>query len=209
MNMDALNEIVFTEEPRLYHYRGKAYRSVTDYLKDALGDPFAGVPENVLKFAQARGNAVHKAVELLTAGELDWRTVDARIEGYVRAAEKFHRDCPGTIVAAELPIVTPIPGVAGRPDLIKFIRGYRSLVDYKTSQQMKPRMRLQTAGYKKIWNARYPKHPVSHRYGLRLQPDGYYKLIPHDDLDDMKAFDDILAQGKATERARNWVIKYA
>lgn len=202
------NEIVFTAEPRSYVYRGKPYRSVTDYIGAWLGNPFAMVRPSVMRHAIERGNAVHSAIELMTAGRLDWATVDPRIEGYVRAAEKFHRENPGTIVYTEKRMVSPELGVAGTPDIVMFIRGYRSLVDYKTSQQMSPRMRLQTVGYQKLHNATYPKAQIVKRYGLRLQPDGNYKLVPHDDPDDGVAFDVMLAELRAHDWAEKWKQKY-
>src|SRR5690349_670382 len=122
-----LDEIVFQEEPHLYHLGGKTYRSVTDHLEAVLGDEFADVPPDRLAFAQNRGNMVHLAAALLVAGELDWTTVDPRIEGYVRAVERFHAECPGKIVYFEKPLVSTCHALAGRPDIVKFIRGRRSL----------------------------------------------------------------------------------
>ena len=106
-------------------------------------------------------------------------------------------------------MVSVADGFAGRPDICKFIGGYRSIVDFKTAQQMTSRMRLQTAGYKFLHNAWFPYQPIEKRYGLRLQPDGFYKLVPHDDLDDEKAFYDLLVAAQANEKAAFWKAKYA
>lgn len=209
MNLLPLDEILFQEEPRLYLFRGKGYESVTGYIKDALGDDFANVPQDRLEFCQGRGNAVHLAGAFLIAGELDWSTVDSRIEGYVRAIERFHKDCPGEIIYTEKRMVSRDLVLGGTPDLCKFIRGYRSLVDYKTSQQMKPRMRLQTAGYKELHDSLFPNAPIHRRYGLRLQPDSFYKLVPHDDFEDEIAFKDLRAESQARARAARWKLKYA
>lgn len=209
MNLLPLDEIIFQQEPRLYLHRGKGYRSVTDYITEILGDPFADVPQDRLEFCQGRGNAVHLAGALLVDGELDWNTVDPRIEGYVRAIELFHKECPGKIVYSERRLVSTTVGVGGTPDLVKFIRGRRSLIDYKTSQQMTPRMRLQTAGYEVIHNDQFPNQPIYDRYGLRLNPNGTYKLIPHDNPDDLPAFRAFMAEAKAKEAAAFWKAKYA
>lgn len=209
MNLLPLDEIVFQQEPRLYRFRGKGYRSVTDYITEVLGDPFADVPEDRLTFCQGRGNAVHIGAALFVDGELDWNTVDPRIEGYLRAVERFHNDCPGRVVYTEKRLVAPELGLAGTPDIVKFVRGRRALIDYKTSQQMYPRMRLQTVGYKKIHDFLFPNQPIYVRYGLRLQPDGFYKLIEHDDPQDEMAFDAFIAEAKAKEVAAGWKLKYA
>ena len=208
MNLLPLDEIVFTSEPHSYTLRGKRYPSVTQVLTSTLGDDFADVPPDRLEFCQGRGNAVHLAASLLVAGELDWSTVDPRIEGYVRAVEKFHAECKGRIVAFEKRLVSPNLGLAGTPDLIKFINNRRAVVDYKTSQQMKPRMRLQTEGYARLWNALYPSTPVYDRYGLRLQPDGFYKLVKHEDPDDAPAWDALIYKERADRGAAPFVLKY-
>lgn len=208
MNLLPLDEIVFLAEPHTYHLGGKEYPSVSRVLDSILGDAFEDVPPDRLEFCQGRGNAVHEAAALLIGGELDWSTVDPRIEGYVRAAEKFHQDCPGKIVYTEKRMVSPYLGIAGTPDIVKFLRGRRSLIDYKTSQQMKPRMRLQTAAYMALHNALYPTQPIYDRYGLKLSPDGTYKLIPHEDFDDLAAFDDIFNHFKAQQKSDRWVAKY-
>ena len=209
MNSLPLDEIVFQEDQHSYHLRGKQYPSVTSVLTSTLGDAFAACPKDRLEFAQNRGSMVHLAVALLTDGELDWKTVDPRIEGYVRAAERFHKDCPGKIVYTEKRMVDKESGLAGTPDIVKFIQGRRSLIDYKTSQQMYPRMRLQTAGYKRLHNALFPTAPIYDRYGLRLQPDGFYKLVQHQDLDDEAAFDALFQEAKAKAKADQWRKKYA
>lgn len=208
MNLLPLDEIVFLEEPHSYHLRGKEYPSVTRILTQTLGDAFSGVPQDRLEFAQNRGNMVHMAVQLLTAGELDWTSVDPRIEGYVRAAERFHIECPGKIVYTEHRMVDPVSGLAGTPDIVKFVRGRRSLIDYKTGQQMKPRMRLQTAGYKKLNDLKFPNAPIYDRYGLHLGADGFYKLIQHEDLDDEAAFEKFFNEAKAKIEADPFREKY-
>lgn len=208
MNLLPLDEIVFQAEPRRYITRGQSYRSVTDYLTEVLGDPFADVPQDRLEFCQGRGNGVHLAGALLVKGKLDWNTVDPRIHGYVKAIENFHRDCPGKIVYTEKRLVSLSLGLGGTPDLVKFIGGHRSLIDYKTSQQMTPRMRLQTVGYQLLHNCRYPFEPIYKRYGLRLNPDATYKLIAHDDPYDAAAFDCLLKEAKAREAAEQWKDKY-
>lgn len=208
MNLLPLDEVVFLEEPHSYSLRGKEYPSVTRIINGRLGDPFADVPPDRLEFAQGRGNAVHMAAKLLTDGELDWNTVDPRIEGYVRAVERFHYEKKGKIVYTEKRMVSPELGYAGTPDLVMFLDGRRSLIDYKTGQQMTARMQLQTAAYAKLHNALFPNQPIYERYGLRLQPDGFYKLVHHNDLDDEMAWEKILAQFKAGMEAQQYVEKY-
>lgn len=203
------DEIIFSEEDHTYTMRGKHYISVTGVFKDTLGDPFASVPEDRLEFARQRGIAVHAAMALLVRGKLDWKTVDPRIEGYVRAGERFERECPGKSMYVEKRMVIPEMELAGTPDVVRFIRGHRSLVDYKTGQQMTKRAKLQTAGYKKMHNFKFPYFPISKRFGLRLQVDSYYKLVEHDDPLDELAFDALHQEALAKQRANPWRLKYA
>ena len=109
------DEIIFIDEPHLYRKGGRDFRGVSDIINTAYGDPFANILPKILKYAQNRGSMVHLAGLMLMEGDLDWKTVDPRIEGYVRAIEKFHRECPGKIVYMEKRwSARPLDTAAGR-----------------------------------------------------------------------------------------------
>lgn len=199
----SLDDLLFTEEPHRYVYRGREYLSVTQVIREAgFGEDFSAVPADRMEFCQRRGRMVHLACRMLSEGELDWSTVDPRIEGYVRAYEKFLAECPGKVAAVEHRLVYPDMGLAGTPDLVKFIGGRRALIDLKTGATKSAKW--QTAGYAKLWAAIYPSKPIYERYSLKLDKAGQYKLIPHEKTEDEVAFDMMLHFALAKQRLDLW-----
>lgn len=205
-----LDEILFDEEPHTYTYRGRRYESVTQVIRLAgLGDDFSAVPQDRMEYAQRRGRLVHLACQYYDDGELDLKSVDGSILGYVEAYIRFREDRPLKVIANERRFVDVTAKLAGTPDLICWIDGRRSVVDRKTSQYMSKSMGLQTAGYKFLWNALHPNSPIYDRYGLRLEKTGKYKLFPHEDPDDSCAFMISLAHAESESRMMPWRAKYA
>lgn len=206
-------EIIFTEEPRLYWMAGESYKSVTGLLGGAGISPnFNFVPPRLLEHAIARGNAVHLATHLLDEGKLDEDTVDPQIAGYVDAYRLFRRECRIAMIAREQKTVSTL-GFGMRPDIVAWICGRRAIVDLKTAQNLGKSTGPQTAGYKIGWNSIHPRERIEDRYGLRLQANGMYKLIPYEKPEDEHCFMDCLAlSAKPTpellERITNWRSKY-
>lgn len=62
--------IIFDEDSHEYTLNGISFTPVTQLLKKYnLSANYTGIPDNVLKKAAARGNAVHKALELYIGGD--------------------------------------------------------------------------------------------------------------------------------------------
>ena len=176
--------VLFQEEPRRYLYRGKSYRSVTDRIQAVgFGPDFSYVKPAHLEYCRQRGNAIDEALIYHYEGDLKPGSVDPAIEQYFLAALKFDGECPGPIVAVHPRLCSELLGVAGTPDLIRFIRGRRAVVDWKTGADNP----LQTWMYMMLWNQAHPNHPAYERYGLRLKPSGAYVLKEHNDPDDSYA----------------------
>lgn len=206
----AFDEILFEEEPHRYTFRGKPYNSVTQAMRlGGLGDDFSKVSPERMEYAQRRGNMVHTACQYYTEGDLKLDSLDPAIRGYVDAYILFTQDCPVKPIAVEQKLVHIGLALAGRPDLVGFMRGQRVVIDWKTSQHMSKSMGVQTAGYKILWNACHPTQPIRERYGLRLEKNGKYKLFPHEDYEDELAFRDVLAHSQSAERMQQWMVKYA
>ncbi len=204
-----LDEILFEEEAHAYSYRGRRYNSVTQAIRMAgLGDDFSAVPQDRMEYAQRRGNMVHQACHYFDEGDLDPNSIDPEIRGYVEAYVAFTQACPVKPIAVEKRMVHPGLELAGTPDLIAFMRGQRVVIDRKTSQHMSKSMGLQTAGYKLLWNTLNPREPIRERYGLRLEKNGKFKLVPHEDYEDEIAFKDALAHSRSMERMQQWSVKY-
>lgn len=207
--MFSLDEILFDEEPHTYTFRGKRYESVTQAIRLAgLGDDFSHVPQDRMEYAQRRGRMVHLACQYYDEGDLNLASVHETIKGYVEAYVKFRQERPLKVVAVEQKMVNVDHRLAGTPDLICFINGRRSVIDRKSSQYMSKSMGLQTAGYKWLWNWNNAKTPIHDRYGLRLEKNGKFKLIPHEDPDDEPAFIDVLHDALSEANMLKWREKY-
>lgn len=201
--MEVEDQVVFQEEPRCYRFQGKQFRSVTERIKDVgFGPDFSMVRPSVLEYARQRGNAVDTALVYYYEGDLDPLSIDPAVQNYFNGALKFDRECPGKIVAVHPRLCDLALGVAGTPDLIRFVRGRRAVLDWKTGVDNP----LQTKMYFMLWNQRYPNQPVYDRYGLRLKANGSYQLKEHNDPDDGPACMAILSGNK--EAIELWRPKY-
>lgn len=151
-------------------------RRVTGVIDEAgLGFDFSRIPDSVMGPAIARGNLVHEAVELVDHGDLDERTVPARIRPYVDAYRQFVADVSYRPIAAEHEVTHPF-GYAGRIDKVGWVRAARWLPDVKSavSLALGPVM-LQVAAYVQAWNVTYPTEPITAAGSLQLLPTGKYK----------------------------------
>ncbi len=174
-------EVIFTAEPRRYIIGGRAYRSVTEQINDVgFGPDFSRANPDDVKRGQRRGTMVDTALVYHYEDDLDESSLHPSIRGYFNGALKFDRECPGKIVAIHPKLGNASLGVAGTPDLIRFIRGHRAVLDWKTGVDNP----LQTWMYMMLWNLKYPKRPCYERYGLKLNADGTYRLKEHNDPDD-------------------------
>ncbi len=198
------DELIFTEEQHRYVAGGRVYKSVTQVIKEAgFGPDFSRVDPGVLEAASKRGRYVDDALVYHYEGDLNMVSLHPIVRGYFEGALKFDRECPGKIVAIHPRLYSAELGVAGTPDIVRFVRWHRAVIDWKTGVDNP----LQTALYFRLWNLTFPRTPVFERYGLKLNRDGTYKLKQHTDLDDDAAAMSILT-GNQKEIER-WRPKYA
>lgn len=133
-----------------------------------------------------RGKCVHKGVELLVKGTLDWDTVDEKYRGYLESAEKFLAMSGIKVVGSELPCFDI--AFAAMPDLWGELNG-NVIVELKTGKVPKWAA-FQTALQRRALIAEFGFHAVK-RFGLQLLPDGKLAdLVPFtDSRDDMRAME--------------------
>src|SRR5437764_459731 len=110
----------FTFDPASHLYRvgGRAVPSVTQIL--AARGLYKGC-EHCTEESRERGKAVHSAIHFLDEGDLDKATVDPRIEPYLRAYEKFMRECRVETLVNETALMSAKWGFAGRFDRLAWI----------------------------------------------------------------------------------------
>ncbi len=171
--------LVFDPVGHVYTWNGKRVPNVTAIIRDALGDPFANVSPAVLEYARQRGQAVHKACELDDAGQLDERTVDPVIAGYLEAWRALRQAWRFRIMASELPIYNPALGYACTPDVVFEAPTTWGVIEIKTGL---PGLQaeLQTAAQLEAARHHFDMLQGGERFAVRLDKNGKPHFERHD-----------------------------
>lgn len=184
--------LTFDEARHEYRWNGKVVPSVTQILKPCYD--FSMVAPDVLERKRTIGVAVHRAVELDIADDLERDSLAPEIEGYFSAWRAF-REAAGLHAAdfgeVEVPLFNPRYGFAGTPDMAVFMSGEQwCVLDVKTAEDLHPAVALQTAAYKELLNENAPKggHKIKNRFALRLRANGTYRLDRFSDPLDWTTF---------------------
>jgi len=169
----------------VYRLDGNIVPNVTRVLLD-LYDWGPVIPE-VLEHKRQIGIAVHRAIELDLADDLDRESLDLAIEGYFDAWVKFRRETRFQCHLSECWVASRKFGYAGTLDLAGVFNGVQALIDIKCTHEVHPAAALQTAAYLRaatemgfIRQAR--------RFALYLRSKGNYRLEPHIDQNDYPVF---------------------
>lgn len=177
--------LTFNAEIHQYKYDGVVVPNVTNIL-DAMGAyDFGGANPYQLKLARERGSAVHELIELdyTYADGVDESTIDERLVGYFNAYRRARVEL--RMVAAEIEhcVYNPTYQYAGTRDFLGRIQGHDALVDFKTGYPQRA-TGPQLAAYANC-NKTTAKLP---RFGLYLEGDGTYELVPYKDRNDFAVF---------------------
>lgn len=185
-----LEDFDFELEPDDHRYtlNGQEVPATTRVLELARNS-LAGVPRKVLEVARQRGNAVHKAVELLMKNDLDRRTLrgDVKIRlGRFERFMEFHRVEPVELpianycptfaggILCEVPLVHPLWQFGVTPDVgICVVEGALSVVEVKATSTHSDATALQMASQQNTINHFFEKHGfrVEERWSVRLSSD--------------------------------------
>lgn len=161
----------FVEDTHRYYLGDKILPGITGILKTCLyTDPTYYTEES-----RVRGTNVHKAIQFLNKGTLNWATVIDQYLGYVIAYEKFVKDWNLKLSLYELPLYHPDLLFAGTPDLVgSVLDGVPAIIDIKTGPIMKW-VALQTAAQELLVRAWNPDKAMRYRrWGVKLNVDGTY-----------------------------------
>jgi len=150
----------FDAETHRYRIDGLPVPSVTQVLRDLV--PGWSATEWHLQ----RGRAVHACAALIAAG----KTFDAdpQIAGQVEACHKWFREWQPAVGSAEVQVYNVAYAYAGTYDLLAYINGRLTLVDWKAS--LDARVAWQLAAYSAAMVDR-----VEVGVGVALQADGTYQ----------------------------------
>lgn len=180
-SMDEAPGIVLDSSTHRYYYvspgaRPQPVAGVTEILKGV------GIISHdwVSEYALDRGTQVHKAMQLLIQGRLDWSSLDERIAGYVKGGAKF---CAAAGVELGAPesltehlVYSRTYGYAGKLDAFLSVFGRQAIVDWKSG--VLGLAHIQTSAYAEAFAEERGIVASLPRYGVQLFPDGDYKLTP-------------------------------
>lgn len=166
--------LTFNEREHLYELDGHRLPSVTQIL---AGMGLVSGSEFFTEAAKARGKAVHAAVHYLLKGTLNWKTVDPRLEPYLKAFGDFLAS-GFEPVGWETPLASRRHGYAGTPDLFGLWRGLEAVPDFKSGifQKHHP---IQIAGYARLLHENGWGFPQV-RMVVSLKPDGRFAISQDD-----------------------------
>lgn len=174
--------LTFDADTHTYRWCGKVVPSVTQIL-DRFTD-LSMIPRDVLERKRQIGTAVHAAIELDVAGDLDESSIDESCAGYFKGWRKFRAESGFVATASEQMLYSKKYGYAGTIDLVGSLpKVEKALIDAKTTTMLYPTVGPQTAAYSELANCQKAK-----RFALQLTPDGTYFLEPLSDRNDWNVF---------------------
>ncbi len=177
-----IDGLTFDEPTHTYRFKGEPVPNVTSIL--APWADFSKVPRDLLERKRQIGTAVHKAIELDLADNLDYDQIDPVWAGYFGGWLNFKAQSGFVMEASEQKVFHKTLRYAGTLDLLGTLpKAGESLIDTKCCAILPRTAGPQTAAYRDAIGS-----PKLRRFALQLSADGSYKLVPLDDLNDLAVF---------------------
>lgn len=167
---------------------GKILISVTQHLNISGLQDFSMIRPEVLAHAATKGQHIHQAHYLYLLDDLCVDSLDPAYKGYCEAFIKFYKEQNIEVWDSENIISCKRLMTAGSFDLICSFNSVGSVIEFKTCATMPETTRLQTAGYKILWNGNKSNNLVINRYGVHLLKTGKYMIYRYEDRSDEQAF---------------------
>lgn len=205
--------------PELHEYRlirdGRLVPSVTQILSAVgISVDFAALASRSghlsaqIETARQLGTAVHADCHALDDDDLDWETIDPRVEPYVRAWATFRVNKRLMPLTRERRVFHPDAFYCGTLDGVFLDEdGRRILIDVKTGNPEDSGCRFQTAAYEAAWLLEHPDETILERWAVQLTPECTvpYRITPYPDWRDFRVFQAFVTtyQHQASRRARS------
>lgn len=167
--------LTFDAETHTYRIGGQIVPSVTQVLS-ALND-FSRISPEVLENARALGTAVHRAIELDCAGDLDDASLHPDVAERVEAWRKFRFGCGFRPAGNEVRVYSGRYGYAGTLDLFGSMGRDQIVIDIKATAALPETAGMQTAAYAQALRETAGCGPVR-RGVLHLAAGGRWSFIP-------------------------------
>lgn len=174
--------LVRDDATHTYRHHGEVVPGVTSILRPLSA--FDGIPRDVLEAKADLGRRVHVACQFHDESDLDESSIEADVEPYLSAYQRFLRESGALVLLNEHFVYEPTYRYAGQLDRVLSAFGHRWLVDLKTCFTTPMSAGPQTAAYHRALAA----PDVTHRAALRLRADGTYRFDPLKGANDWAAF---------------------
>lgn len=193
----------FDDSNHEYFLEGQPIPSVTTVLKDVGIYKFWEGPNS--EWYMERGTKVHKAVHFLEKGTLDRKSLDERIEPYVKAWEKFKEEHIVVVHDSEIRLYDSALWVAGTADILCDLFWEKSNIDAVVDIKCGGHQTFyayQLAGYELLSRDQNTRD----RFSLHLKDDETYELKKHKEVVDYDIFIGAVNTYHA-KKGRRWLKK--
>lgn len=144
-----------------------------------------------IEFKRDLGHALHADAHAFDDDDLDWSSVDPRVEPYLQAWATFRRNTGAQPTTRERRVWHGGLGYAGTLDgIFQLPTGRRVLIDLKTGDPDDAGCAYQTAAYLAAHQFDHPADVVHERWGVQLVPEARvpYRIHPYRDWQDFAKF---------------------
>lgn len=124
-------ELTFDEESHIYRLDGVEVPSVTKIIEPLNREKYAGIGEKTLEKAANKGTSVHNSIEFFI--KFGFADVNPAYQGYFDAFRDWWEKEQPVLVGSECRVYHPILRYAGTVDLLAYLRGKLTLIDFKST----------------------------------------------------------------------------
>lgn len=167
--------VLFDKESHTYSYNGKKMEGVTRMLRKRLfPDEYAGIPQEVLAAAAARGTAIHEACEDADNGRAVVTEYPAEVKAYERERDKkeFRHLASEYLVTDKTYFASAIDKVYEVDDAVV------DLGDVKTTSTLnKEYVAWQLSIYAWMFERQNPDIKVRNLYAIHIRRDGKCSIV--------------------------------
>ena len=128
------DELQFDDDKHIYKLNGIEIPSVTTIMKPLSNAEYNGISESTLRKAAEKGTAVHSAAEIWAKFKIE--DIEPEYRGYFDAFLEWWNINDPKVVGSEVRLYHKIMRYAGTADLIAWIDGKLTLIDYKTTSKL-------------------------------------------------------------------------
>lgn len=169
----------FRADVHEYRLGGVLVPSVTQVLRaTGVSVDFEGLREtsdrlrDAIDLKRDLGVACHADAHAYDDDDLDWSTVDPRVEPYLRAWAVFRANTSLAPCARERRLYHPVHRYAGTLDgIFRLPSGRQVLVDMKLGDPESAASHLQTAAYEAAYLVEHPDAEIHERWAVQLCPE--------------------------------------